>query len=139
MVAIDILSVPVSASGNKCLLVVQDYFTKWADAILLPNQKAITITKALVNLLYHGNVRLYTLIRVRLLRVLSLRKFLMHLRYESHTQWPIIYKVIMALLRGLIALFCKHLHTYIDKEFDFSLCTLIEQQLIPLQAYLCTC
>ena len=50
MVAIDILSVPVSANGNKCLLVVQDYFTKWADAIPLPNQKAITITKALVNL-----------------------------------------------------------------------------------------
>ena len=50
MVAIDILSVPVSASGNNCLLVVQDYFTKWADAIPLPNQKAITITKALVNL-----------------------------------------------------------------------------------------
>ena len=50
MVAVDILSVPVSASGNKCLLVVQDYFTNWADAIPLPNQKAITITKALVNL-----------------------------------------------------------------------------------------
>ena len=50
MVAVDILSVPMSTSGNKCLLVVQDYFTKWADAIPLPNQKAITITKALVNL-----------------------------------------------------------------------------------------
>ena len=50
MIAVDILSVPVSAKGNKCLLVVQDYFTKWADAIPLPNQKAITITKALVNL-----------------------------------------------------------------------------------------
>ena len=49
MVAIDIFSVPVSASGNKCLL-VQNYFTKWADAIPLSNQKAITITKALVNL-----------------------------------------------------------------------------------------
>ena len=50
MVAVDILSVPVSTSGNNCLLVVQDYFTKWADAIPLPNQKAITITRALVNL-----------------------------------------------------------------------------------------
>ena len=50
MVAVDILSVPVSTSGNNCLLVVQDYFTKWANAIPLPNQKAITITRALVNL-----------------------------------------------------------------------------------------
>ena len=50
MVAVDILSVPTSSSGNKCLLVVQDYFTKWADAIPLPNQKAVTITKALMNL-----------------------------------------------------------------------------------------
>ena len=50
MVAVDILSVPISVNGNKCLLVVQDYFTKWADAIPLPNQKAVTITKALVNL-----------------------------------------------------------------------------------------
>ena len=47
MVAIDILNAPVSVSGNKYLLVVQDCFTKWADAIPL---KAITITKALVNL-----------------------------------------------------------------------------------------
>jgi len=50
MIAVDILSVPTSVNGNKCLLVVQDYFTKWADAIPLPNQKAVTITKALVNL-----------------------------------------------------------------------------------------
>ena len=50
MVAVDILSVPVSANGNKCLLVMQDYFTKWANAIPLLNQKAITITKALINL-----------------------------------------------------------------------------------------
>ena len=40
----------VSAKDNNCLLVVQDYFMKWADAIPLSNQKAITITKALVNL-----------------------------------------------------------------------------------------
>lgn len=50
MVAVDILSVPTSSSGNKCLLVIQDYFTKWADAIPLPNQKAVTITRALINL-----------------------------------------------------------------------------------------
>ena len=38
MVAIDILQVPVSTNNNKYLLVIQDYFTKWADAIPLQNQ-----------------------------------------------------------------------------------------------------
>lgn len=50
MVAIDILTVPLSSNGNKYLLVVQDYFTKWADAIPLPNQSASTITSALIKL-----------------------------------------------------------------------------------------
>ena len=50
MVAVDILTVPVSTQGNKYLLVIQDYFTKWADAIPLPNQKAPTITSALIKL-----------------------------------------------------------------------------------------
>ena len=50
MVAVDILTVPVSTQGNRYLLVVQDYFTKWADAIPLPNQKAFTITSPLIKL-----------------------------------------------------------------------------------------
>ena len=50
MVGVDILSVPMSCSGNKCLLVIQDYFIKRADAIPLPNQKTVTITNALINL-----------------------------------------------------------------------------------------
>ena len=50
MVAVDILTVPISTNGNKYLLVVQDYFTKWATAIPLPNQSAATITSALINL-----------------------------------------------------------------------------------------
>ena len=50
MVAVDILTVPVSTNGNKCILVIQDYFTKWADAIPLPNQSASTITSALLKL-----------------------------------------------------------------------------------------
>ena len=50
MVAVDILTVSISTNGNKYLFVIQDYFTKWATAIPLPNQSAATITSALINL-----------------------------------------------------------------------------------------
>jgi len=50
MIAVDILSVPMSVNGNIYLLVVQDYLTKWADSIPLPNRKAVTITKTLTKL-----------------------------------------------------------------------------------------
>ena len=48
MVAIDIVQVPVSINNNKYLLVIQDYFTKWADAIPLQNQRAVTISSEMV-------------------------------------------------------------------------------------------
>ena len=41
-IAMDILSLPVeSQAGNICILVVSDYFTKWAEAVALPDHKAI--------------------------------------------------------------------------------------------------
>ena len=40
MLAVDVLQVPVSNRGNHYLLVIQDYFTKWAEAIPMPNQTA---------------------------------------------------------------------------------------------------
>ena len=49
MVAMDVLEVPVSSKGNHYLLVVQDYFTKWANPIPLRNQTAETITKSLLS------------------------------------------------------------------------------------------
>ena len=48
MIAMDILEVSVSC--NRHLLVVQDYFTKWADARPLPDQTASGITTELVDL-----------------------------------------------------------------------------------------
>ena len=50
MVAVDVLTVPVTQKGSRYLLVVQDYFTKWADTIPLPDQSACTITTALIKL-----------------------------------------------------------------------------------------
>ena len=48
MIAIDILEVPLSLHDNRYLLVIQDYFTKWAEAIPLKNQTASTITTELI-------------------------------------------------------------------------------------------
>ena len=50
MIAVDILEVPVSKNNNHYLMVVQDYFTKWAEAIPLQNQTAVCITEELVKL-----------------------------------------------------------------------------------------
>ena len=50
MIAVDILEVPVSKNNNRYLMVVQDYFTKWAEAIPLQNQTAVRITEELVKL-----------------------------------------------------------------------------------------
>ena len=50
MIAVDILEVPISSNNNRYLLVVQDYFTKWTEAIPLPDQTATRITAELIKL-----------------------------------------------------------------------------------------
>jgi transposase InsO family protein len=39
---------PVTDSGNKYIMVVIDYFSKWPEAYGLPNQEAVTVSKALI-------------------------------------------------------------------------------------------
>lgn len=79
MVAVDILEVPVSYQGHRYLLVVQDYFTKWADAIPLHNQTAATITQELIS---YGSSRHLT---VRTLRACCYNRPLSHLEFTSPT------------------------------------------------------
>jgi len=50
MIAVDVLEVPISYQNNCYLLVIQDYFTKWVEAIPMPNQTAVLITNELVKL-----------------------------------------------------------------------------------------
>ena len=38
---------PKSKSGNTVILVIEDYFSKWVEAVPLPNQEAVTVAKAL--------------------------------------------------------------------------------------------
>ena len=55
MIAIDVLEVPLSSNNNRYLLVIQDYFTKWTDAIPMPDQKAQRIITELIKIFsIHG-------------------------------------------------------------------------------------
>jgi len=50
IVAIDILSgLPTASDGNKYILVITDYFTKWSEAYALPDSEASTCMTALYN------------------------------------------------------------------------------------------
>lgn len=49
-VGIDLMGpLPASDKGNRYLLVIVDYFTRWAEAFALPDQRAETVAKTLVH------------------------------------------------------------------------------------------
>ena len=49
-IAIDLLGpLPKTWSGNKYIMVVTDYFTRWAESYPMPNMEAETVCKHLVN------------------------------------------------------------------------------------------
>ena len=49
-IALDIMGpLPTTESGQKYILVVGDYFSKWTEAFPLPNQEAKTVAEKLVN------------------------------------------------------------------------------------------
>ena len=50
IIATDLVGpLPKSDHGNKYILVVSDYFTRWVEALSLPNQEASTVATKLVD------------------------------------------------------------------------------------------
>lgn len=48
IVSVDLMEFPRTHRGNKYVLVLQNYLTKWPLAYALPDQKALTIAHILV-------------------------------------------------------------------------------------------
>ena len=49
-IAVDIMGpLPVTTSGNKHIMVISDYFTKWTEAYAIPDQEAKTVAQKIVD------------------------------------------------------------------------------------------
>ena len=49
LAAMDFMELPRSENGNKYCLVVSDYYTRWPEAFALPDQRASTVARVLVD------------------------------------------------------------------------------------------
>ena len=54
--AVDLLAMPESSTGNKYAMVVMDHFTRYATVVAIPDKSAATVAKAIVDrvILVHG-------------------------------------------------------------------------------------
>ena len=46
----DFIELKCSKAGNKYVLILQDYLTKWPEVYAVPNRKAETVAKCLLDI-----------------------------------------------------------------------------------------
>ena len=97
----------------RYLMVVQDYFTKWPEAIPLPDHTANWITSELVKLL--GCQIFCTQIKGEILRAPSLVRHWRHLVSTNLAPQPITHNVVECFNRSLLQM----LRSYVNKEVDW--------------------
>ncbi|KAL6463294.1 hypothetical protein MHYP_G00276850 [Metynnis hypsauchen] len=102
LVCMDFLSIEPERSNTKDVLVITDYFTKYAVAILTPNQKARTVAKCLWEsfIVHYGFPESCTAIRAQTSSQRQSENFVSLLAYTKLERHPTIPGV--TLLRDLI-------------------------------------
>jgi len=51
--------IATSKTGNKYILVVSDYFIRWVEAFVIPNQEAVTVAKTLIDNMFCWSISVY--------------------------------------------------------------------------------
>ena len=74
-----------SHRNNRYLLVIMDYFTKWAEAVPLPDQKATSITKTIINLC--SSFGTFILTKAGILKIAYFGKCSHALLHTTHKGW----------------------------------------------------
>ena len=61
VMAVDLLGpLPESEKGNSYVMVVGDYYTRWMEALAIPNQEASTVAEKLVDEVFLGSLNALT-------------------------------------------------------------------------------
>ncbi|XP_053380038.1 uncharacterized protein K02A2.6-like [Mercenaria mercenaria] len=74
-IAVDILGeLPVTENGNKYILVVSDYFTKWTESYQMPNMEAVTVAKIMVKTHFDQGRQFVTKLFMEMCKLLQIEK-----------------------------------------------------------------
>ena len=73
---------PETSRGNKYILVIADYFSKWSEAYPIPNMEAITVVKCLVNE-FICRFGVPEQLPLRTLKVRSLKTYVTFFKFEK--------------------------------------------------------
>ena len=105
ILGVDVMDLPLTASGNKHVLVFQDLFTKWPMVYPIPDQKSEHIVKLLVGEIipFLEFPKPYCLIEVR---ICCLTLYVMSVIYwgPRNSTLPLTIHSVMALWKGTIGL-----------------------------------